>query len=168
MGQEASFDTLALAGAMVASLFAGLTFAFARRRDATPALTWWAAAFAVEALRLALMSTASFPPSARAELIGEGGHALVTIPILIGALRFFGKTLRMWLLLALACLPVVAMLAGLLDPRATEPVVAVLTALAAATLALTAWLFWRHYRAERQAWLDEKPLAFRLTRIFEY
>ncbi len=32
MVQEASLDTLALAGAMVASLFAGLTFAFARRR----------------------------------------------------------------------------------------------------------------------------------------
>ena len=64
MVQEASLDTLALAGAMVAFLFAGLTFAFARRRDATPALIWWAAAVAVEALRLALMSTASFPPTA--------------------------------------------------------------------------------------------------------
>ncbi|MCH7795974.1 MAG: PAS-domain containing protein, partial [Proteobacteria bacterium] len=153
MVQEASLDTLALAGAMVASLFAGLTFAFARQRDATPALIWWAAAFAVDALRLALMSAASFPPTARAELIGEGGHALVTIPLLIGALRFLGKAPRTRPFLTLACVPVVAILAGLLDPRATEPAVAVLTAFAAGALALTAWLFWRHYRAERQAWI---------------
>ena len=84
MVQEPSRDTRALAGAMAAALFAALTFAFARRRDATPALIWWAAAFAVEALRLALMSAASFPPSASAELIGEGKSAALDLAFLVG------------------------------------------------------------------------------------
>ena len=49
MVQEASLDTLALAGAIAATLFAALTYMLGRRSRAAPALVWWATAFGVEA-----------------------------------------------------------------------------------------------------------------------
>ena len=49
MVQEASLNTLALAVAMGAALFAGLTFLFARRRGGGPALPWWGAVPGLEA-----------------------------------------------------------------------------------------------------------------------
>ena len=147
MVQEASLDTLALAGAMAAALFAALTFMLARRGTTAPALVWWAAAFAIEALRLGLISVTDAPPTARGALIGAGGHAFVAIPILIGALGICGKTPRTQRFWALTGVTVATMLVGLLDPRATELAACLLSALAAATLAVTTWLFWRSHRS---------------------
>ena len=147
MVQEASLDTLALAGAMAAALFAALTFMLARRGTAAPALVWWAAAFAVEALRLGLISVSDAPLTARGELIAAGGHVLVAIPVLIGTLELLGKTPRAQRFRALAGVAAATMLVGLLDPRAADLATSLLSALAAGTLAVTAWLFWRSHRS---------------------
>ena len=151
MAQEASFDTLALAGAMAAALFAALTLMLARRQETAPTLLWWAAGFALEALRLGLISVTDVPPTARGELIGTGGHAFVAIPILIGAFRLLGKAAPARRFSVLAGVSAGAMLFGLLDPRLTSAATGVLSAFAAGILAVTAWLFWRNYRIERLA-----------------
>ncbi len=71
MVQEASLDDVALAGAMAAALFAALTYMLGRQRHATPAMMWWAAAFAVEAHdgRLTIES-----------VFGEGSIATLHLP----------------------------------------------------------------------------------------
>jgi PAS domain S-box-containing protein len=151
MVQEASLDTLALAGAIAAALFAALTLMLARRQGTAPALLWWAAGFAVAALHSGLISVANVPPTARGELIGAGGHAFVAIPILIGAFGLLGKAAPARRFAVLAGVSVAAMLLGLLDPRLTAAATGVLSALAAGILAVTAWLFWRNHRIERLA-----------------
>ncbi len=151
MVQQASLDTLALAGATVAALFAGLTVVLARQRHATPALAWWAAALAAEAARLGLISIAGTLPAHGEEPIGEGARALPAILVLIGSLRFFDLAARSThALLGLAGLCVGAILFAVQSPATSEAITAVLTLLAAAALGLAAWLFGRHYRARRR------------------
>ena len=120
MVQEASLDNLALAGAMAAALFAALTYMLGRQNHATPGLMWWAAAFAVEALRLVSIPLVEFPHGGQAEVVGSGGHALVAIAILIGVQAWLGRSPNPRGFCALAGLAAAIMLAGLLDPRAAR------------------------------------------------
>ena len=94
MVQEASLDTLALAGAIAATLFAALTYMLGRRSRAAPALLWWATAFGVEALRLATISVTWHSSNGRLEVIANAGHAFVAIPILVGTLVWLGRPVR--------------------------------------------------------------------------
>ena len=148
MVQEASLDTLALAGAMTAALFAALTYMLGRQRHTTPAMMWWAAAFAVEALRLASIPLAEFPHGDQAGVVGAGGHAFVAIAILIGVQAWLGRSPRPQGCWALAGLAATLMLAGLLDPRMTGPAAGLLYALAAGSLSVAVWLFWRNHRSD--------------------
>ena len=150
MVQEASLDNLALAGAMAAALFAALTYLLGRESHAAPAMRWWAAAFAVEALRLASIPLAEFPHGGRAEVVGIAGHAFVAIAIMIGVQAWLGRSPRPRGFWALAGLAATLMLAGLVDPRMTEPAAGLLYALAAGSLSFAVWLFWRNHRSGGQ------------------
>ncbi|MHA1154440.1 MAG: PAS-domain containing protein, partial [Alphaproteobacteria bacterium] len=147
MVQEASLDTLALAGAMTAAVFAALTHMLGRQSHTTPALTWWAAAFAIEALRLASISLAEFPHSGRAEILGAGGHAFVAIAILIGVQAWLDRLPRPHGFWTLAGVATTLTFAGLLDPRAIEPSAGLLYALAAGSLSVAVWLLSRSHRS---------------------
>jgi PAS domain S-box-containing protein len=147
MVQEASLDTLALAGAMAAALFAALTYMLGRQSHRTSALIWWAAAFAVESLRLALIFLVDSPDSGRAEIVGAGGHAFVAVTILIGVQAWFDRPRHRQGHWALAGLTTAIMLAGLLDPGATGPAASLLYALAVSPLAVAVWLFWQSQRS---------------------
>ncbi|MFQ5776139.1 MAG: hypothetical protein ACE5GS_16595, partial [Kiloniellaceae bacterium] len=149
---QASFETLALVGAMVSAQFAGLTLLFARRRHAAPALRWWAASLVAESLRLGVASLATFLPAAALVLIGEGGDAVVALLVLAGTLAYIDGTKHLRLLLPAVALAGAAVAGGSLLPNAIHAAAVVLTALAASCLAATAWLFWRQYRIERRAY----------------
>ena len=147
---ETSIDTLALAAAAISALFAGLTFLFARQRGATPALSWWAAALAVDTVRLVLDSVSHFLPTAYEDLIGEGGHAVVALLVLGGALRFLDEQARPRLILASAGVTAAAIVAAPVFPFTIVPAVGALTVLATLAFGATAWAVWRCYRRDRQ------------------
>ncbi|MEE8507382.1 MAG: PAS-domain containing protein, partial [Kiloniellales bacterium] len=147
---ETSFDTLALAAAAISALFAGLTFLFARQRGASPALSWWAAALAMDTVRLALDSVSHFLPTAYEDLIGEGGHAVVALLVLGGALRFLDEQARPRLILASAGVTAAAIVVAPVFPLSVVPAVGALTVLATLAFGATAWAVWRCYRRDRQ------------------
>ena len=88
--QETFVDTFALAGAIVSIQLAFFMFLFSRQHDSNPALVWWAAALSVEAIRLGLIAISSTMPGMPTDLIGDGGHAPVSLLMLAGCLRFTG------------------------------------------------------------------------------
>ena len=121
-----------------------------RQNHATPGLMWWAAAFAVEALRLVSIPLVEFPHGGQAEVVGSGGHALVAIAILIGVQAWLGRSPNPRGFCALAGLAAAIMLAGLLDPRAAGPAAGLLSAHAAGSLSIAVWLFCRNLRSGGQ------------------
>ncbi len=147
MVQEASLDTLALAGAIAATLFAALTYMLGRRSRAAPALLWWATAFGVEALRLATISVTWHSSNGRLEVIANAGHAFVAIPILVGTLVWLGRPVRGQALWGFTGLVAATLLIGLLDARAIGPAASLLGAFGATFLAASVWLFWQNHRA---------------------
>jgi PAS domain S-box-containing protein len=145
---ETSLNILTLEMAAVSALFTGLAFLFARQRGATPALLWWTGALAADTLRMVLVSAAGYLPPNSGEYIGQGGHAVVALLILGGALTFVGRHARARLTLAGAGLAALFIAGAPFLPISEAPAVAGLSILAALALGGTAWAVWRGYRRD--------------------
>ena len=121
---------------------------------------------AVDTVRLVLGSVSHFLPAAYEDLIGEGGHAVVALLVLGGALRFLEERTRPHPILASAGVTAVAIIAGPALPIAVMPAMGALTVLAMLAFGATAWVVWRCYRRDRQPSYLVALFALGLTTLY--
>ena len=144
-----SFAAVMLVAAMAPAMLAVMALASARQSGGNPALTWWAASLATEALRLTALALASaFDPHCFLA-IHEGGQAIIAFLLLGGTLRFLGYRDHLQLLLAAVALVFAGTATCLINPAVPLPVMLALNLGAAGGVGCAGILFWRRYRADR-------------------
>jgi len=146
-------NTLALASAVAAVLFAAMAAACARGRGpVATALTWWSAALVLEALRQILASGVLLSDPGAQSIIAEGARAPVALLVLFGASCFAGRVVGPHKTVLGLASSFAVLLAALFVPNAGEPLTGVLNLTAAGAFAATALLFGRCRRPEPVAW----------------
>jgi len=164
--QETFVDTLAVAGAIVSAQLGGFMYLFARQRSGNTALVWWAAALSVEAVRLGLIAISSMIPDIHADLVGDGGHAPVSLLMLAGCLRFTGDQRHPPTFLVGALLAGGVIVFGIAFQPASDFVEIVLLATAAAGFITMLWLFRSRYRTD--GWYGYAALTIPLSLTIAY
>ncbi len=164
--QDIFADTLAVAGAIVSAQLAGFMYLFARQRMGNPALFWWAAALSVEALRLALIAISDSMLNVHADLIGDGGHAPVSLLMLAGCLRFIGDKRHPPTFVMAALLTSGAIVIGTMFQPASELIEIVLLATATAAFITMLWLFRSRHRTD--GWYGYAAVVIPLSLTIAY
>jgi PAS domain S-box-containing protein len=145
-----SFAAVMMIAAMAPAMLAVMALAAARQPESNPALVWWAAALAAEALRLAALSAASTFDPACFLAVHEGGQGIIAFLLLGGTLRFLGNRDHQRGLLGAVALVLVGTSSCLIYPEVPLPVLLALNLGAAGAVGTAGALFWRRYRQHRR------------------
>ena len=140
-----------LVAAMAPAMLAAMALTTARQVDESPALMWWAASLAMEAVRLGALALASRFDPACFLAIHEGGQAVIALLLLGGALHFLGHDTRLRTLLAAVTFIAAGTATCLVNPQVPLPVLLVLNIVTAGAVGIAGILFWRHYRRHRRS-----------------
>jgi|GEM_PF-620581 len=146
--EETFVDTLAVAGAIVSAQLAGFMFLSSRQRGDNPALAWWAAALLAEAIRLGIIAISSAMPGAQTDFVGDGGHAVVALLMLVGCVQFTGNQQHIRTILISALLASGAFVLGIIFRPAIPLVHVALAVTATAAFGSMLWIFRSRQRTD--------------------
>ncbi|NIA70193.1 PAS domain S-box protein [Pelagibius litoralis] len=145
-----SFAAVMLVTAMAPAMLAAMALAFDRQRGGTPALKWWSASLALEAVQLGALALSSWHFPTCFEAIHEGGQAMIAFLLLGGTLAFLGYRTYLRPLLFAVTVVFLGTSSCIAYPEVPLIVFLALRLGAVAAIGLAGILFWRRYRDSQQ------------------
>ncbi len=145
-GNAFSFAAVMLVAAMAPAMLAAMALTFDRQGGGIPALRWWSAGLAAQALQLGALALSSWFDPSCFRAIHEGGQAVIAFLVLGGSLSFLGYRTYLRPILLTVTIVLIGTSSCIIYPVVPLVVILALRLGAIVAIGLAGMLFWHRYR----------------------
>ena len=149
-GTTFSFAAVMLVAAMAPAMLAVMALTFDRQSGGIPALRWWSASLAAQAVQLAVLALSSWFDPACFRAVHEGGQAIIAFLLLGGTLSFLGYRNHFRPIALAVAIVALGTSTCVVYPVVPLPVFLLLRLGAIAAVGVAGILFWRRYRDQHK------------------